>query len=168
VRATRVDDASVIERMTAAVRPWAEGKSGKVEAKVFTLDPKVSASAVGSWLLRALPLESTTATARLDVSRTGPEGIFGPLFSAASNGGAYSSGLGGAYGRLAAWTSLAALVGAPAAASVDAVDELAVSSTFLTFRAPGPWFHDVAWDFGALVLRSDGRTVGVLAATDNE
>ena len=105
-----------IERMTSAVRPWAEGKSGKVEAKVFTPRSAGLGVRVGSWLLRALPLESTTADARLDVSRTGPEGVFGPLFSAASNGGAYSSGLGGAYGRLAAWTSLGALVGAPAAA----------------------------------------------------
>jgi hypothetical protein len=168
VRATRVDEAGVTERLTSAVRPWAEGKSGKVEAKVFTLTPEVASSALGSWLLRALPLESTTATARLDVSRTGPEGVFGPLFSAASNGGAYSSGLGGAYGRLAAWTSLGALVGAPAGADVAAIDTLAAASTFLTFRAPGPWFHDVAWDVGALALRSDGRSAAVLAATDAE
>ncbi|MBX3222945.1 MAG: hypothetical protein KF795_20710 [Labilithrix sp.] len=168
VRATRVDDARVTERLVSAVRPWAEGKSGKVEAKVFALDPRVSASAVGSWLLRALPLESTTATARLDVSRTGAEGVFGPLFSAASNGGAYSSGLGGAYGRLAAWTTLGALVGAPADADVDAIAALCPTAAFLTFRAPGPWFHDVAWDLGALALRPDGRTVAVLAATDAE
>ncbi len=168
VRATRSDDAAVTERMLAAVRPWAEGKSGKVEAKLFTLEPPVAGSVLGSWLLRALPLESTTATARLDVSRSGAEGVFGPLFSAASNGGAYSSGLGGAYGRLAAWRSLGALVGAPADADVDAIDRLAKASAFLTFRAPGPWFHDVAWDLGALALRSDGRSVAVLAATDNE
>ncbi|MCW5836490.1 MAG: hypothetical protein KIS78_29090, partial [Labilithrix sp.] len=136
VRATRVVDAAVEERMTSAVRPWAEGKSGKVEAKVFALEPQVSSSAVGSWLLRALPLESTTATARLEVARTGPEGVFGPLFSAASNGGAYSSGLGGAHGRLAVWASLAALVGAPDGAAVDAVDALSTHAAFLTFRAP--------------------------------
>ncbi|MBN9160173.1 MAG: hypothetical protein J0I07_04385 [Myxococcales bacterium] len=168
VRATRVDDPGVIDLMTAAVRPWAEGKSGKVEAKVFALDPQVSSSAVGSWLLRALPLESTAASARLDVSRIGPEGVFGPLFSAASNGGAYSSGLGGAYGRLAAWISLGALVGASEGAGVDAIAKLAASSTFLTFRTPGPWFHDVAWDLGVLVVREGGRSVAVLAATDTE
>ncbi len=168
VRAKRVDDAGVTERMMSAVRPWAEGKNGKAEAKVFTLEPQVAGTALGSWLLRALPLESTNGTARLDVSRTGPEGVFGPLFSAASNGGAYSSGLGGAYGRLAAWTTLGALVGAPAGADVTTIDELATTSAFLTFRAPGPWFHDVAWDLGALALRPDGRSVAVLAATDNE
>jgi len=168
VRATRADDAALAPRMLAAVRPWTEGKNGKAEAKVFSLEPSVAGGALGSWLLRALPLESTGATVRLDVSRTGAEGVFGPLFSAASNGGAYSSGNGGAYGRLAAWTSLGALVGAPEGAAVDAIDALASSSAFLTFRAPGPWFHDVAWDLGVLALRPDGRSVAVLAATDNE
>jgi len=168
VRTTRIDDAGVLERMMSAVRPWTEGKNGRAEAKVFAVEPQVAVGTLGSWLLRALPLESTTATARLDVSRTGPEGVFGPLFSAASNGGAYSSGLGGAYGRLAAWTSLGALVGAPEGADVSAIDKLATTSAFLSFRAPGPWFHDVAWDLGALALRSDGRSVAVLAASDNE
>lgn len=168
VRATKVDDKGATERMVAAVRPWTQGKSGKVEAKIFTLAPSVEGGAVGSWLLRALPLDSTNAVARLDCSRTGPEGVFGPLFSAASNGGAYSSGLGGAYGRLSAWNSLGALVAAPADAAVEAIEALAKKCTFLTFRAPGPWFHDVAWDLGALVLRPDGATVAVLAATDNE
>jgi hypothetical protein len=168
VRATREDDASLVERMLSAVRPWTEGKNGKAEAKVFALEPPVASGSVGSWLLRALPLESASPSARLDVSRTGPEGVFGPLFSAASNGGAYSSGLGGAYGRLAAWTSLGALVGAGPTADVGTIDKLASTSTFLTFRAPGPWFHDVAWDLGALALRAGGRSVAVLAATDNE
>lgn len=168
VRATRVDDAAVTDRIRTAVRPWAEGKSGKVEAKVFALDPRVDSNALGSWLVRALPLEATSGVARLECSRTAAEGVFGPIFSAASNGGAYSSGLGGAYGRLAAWTSLGGLVGASANADISAIDAAASRCTFLTFRAPGPWFHDVAWDLGVLALREDGRSVAVLAATDNE
>jgi hypothetical protein len=168
VRAICVDDAAVNERIRTAVRPWAEGKSGKVEAKVFALTPSIEAGAVGSWLLRALPLESTAAVARLECSRTGAEGVYGPLFSAASNGGAYSSGLGGAYGRLAAWTSLGGLVGAPEDADIVAIDALASRCAFLTFRAPGPWFHDVAWDLGVAALRAGGATVAVLAATDAE
>ncbi len=168
VRATRIDDSGSVDRLGAAVRPWAEGKSGKVEAKVFQLEPAVQANAVGSWLLRALALDSTTAAARLECSAIGADGVFGPLFSASSNGGAYSSGVGGAYGRLAAWTSMGALVGAPVGATIDAIDALANKCAFLSFRAPGPWFHDVAWDFGVLVLREGGRTVAVLAATDAE
>ncbi|HVH42814.1 MAG TPA: DUF6183 family protein [Labilithrix sp.] len=168
VEAKPVEDEGVRERLVSAVRPWSEGKSGKIEAKVFELSPKVEAPTLGGWLLRILPLASTARASRLDVSRTGADGVFGPLFSAASNGGAYSSGLGGAYGRLAAWTSLGALVGAPEGADVLTIDKLATTSAFLTFRAGGPWFYDVAWDLGALALRPDGRTVAVLAATDTE
>lgn len=168
VRATRADDPALVDRLLAAVKPWTEGKHGKAEAKVFTVAPAVDAAAAGSWLLRALALEATNAAARLECGRIAVEGIFGPLFSAASNGGAYSAGLGGAYGRLAAWTSLGALVGAPAGAELDAIEALARKATFLTFRAPGPWFHDVAWDIGALALRDGGASVAVLAATDND
>ncbi len=168
VRATRLTEPSVVDRMCTAVRPWTEGTSGKVEAKLFAIEPPVTASSLGSWLLRALPLESTAGVARLDCSRAQAENVFGPLFSAASNGGAYSSGLGGAYGRLAAWTSLGALVGAPEGAGIEAIDAQTAKCAFLSFRAPGPWFHDVAWDLGVLVLRADGRTAAVLAATDNE
>ena len=39
------------------------------------------------------------------------DAIWGALFAASANGGAYSSGVGGAYGRRAAWISLAALLG---------------------------------------------------------
>jgi hypothetical protein len=165
---TAVEDAGVQARLRVAVRPWAEGSHGKVEATVFSLPRKIERRDLGRWLLRALPLESTAAASGLEVSSTGAEGVFGPLFSAASNGGASSSGLGGAYGRLAAWTSLGALVGAPENAGVDAIAALAATSGFLVFSAKGPWFHDVAWDLGALALRSDGRSAAVLAATDAE
>lgn len=168
VRATHVSDPAVTARLLAAVLPWTEGRRGKAEAKVFALAPSVDHGAVGSWLLRALALESTAATARLECGRIAVEGIFGPLFSAAANGGAYSAGLGGAFGRLAGWTSLGALVGADADAEPGAIEAIARRATFLTFRAPGPWFYDVAWDVGALALRPDGKTVAVLAATDND
>ena len=163
VRATLRADEDMLTRMRAAVTPWS-----KTEAKLFDLEPPIAGGHVGSWLLRALPLEATSGVARLDCTRSGPEGAFGPLFCAAANGGAYSAGLGGAYGRRAAWTSLAALVGAPADATVGAVETLADAATFLGFRAPGPWFFDVAWDLGLLVLRPDGRSVAVLASTDSD
>lgn len=159
------------EGLAAAVKPWADGKRGKVEAKVFTLATEVGPNAAGSWLVRALPLESTEGAEKLVCVRVVGEGVFGPLFAAAANGGAYSPGLGGAYGRLAAWTSFAALVGAPAhglvdARALDALEARAAACVYLSFRTPGPWFHDVAWDLGILALREDGKSVAVLAATD--
>jgi hypothetical protein len=168
IEAMAVVDEAACHRLGAAVRPWAEGKHGRVEAKIRKLSRKIPPSAFGRSVLRALALESTKDAKNLEVSRTGADGVFGPLFSAASNGGAYSAGVGGAYGRVAAWTTLGALVGAGETADVATIDGLAAASTFLVFRATGPWFHDVAWDLGAVALRPDGCTVAAIAATDME
>lgn len=168
VRVTRIDDAKTTDLLATAVRPWSDASNGKIEAKLFALEPAIDGGALGRWLLRVLPLDSTAGVARLVVERAPADAVFGALFSAASNGGAYSAGLGGAYGRRAAWTSLGALVGEGAGAAVAAIDAASSKCAFLTFRAPGPWFHDVAWDFGAVALRPDGRSVAVLAATDKD
>lgn len=164
IRVTRAADAAVEKQLSAAVAPWTEGGKGRVEAKVFTVEPAVSSA--GSWLLRALALESTTGVARLDVSSSPPEEVFGALFAAASNGGASSDGLGGAYGRRAAWTSLSALTGA--SGDFATIANAAARCAFLSFRAAGPWFYDVAWDLGLLCVREGGKTIAVLAATDDE
>ena len=68
----------------------------------------------------------------------------------------------------AAWTSLSALVDAPAAATPAEVDERAGACTFLMFGAPNGWWNDVAWDIGALAVRDGGASVAVLAATDTD
>ncbi len=161
-------DAAVEHRLLEAVAPWTSGSNGNAEAKVFTLSPAIGAVAPGKWLLRALPLACLEGAAALRTERIGPEAVWGALFAASANGGAYSSGLGGAYGRRAAWTSLAALVDAPPDATAARVDALAAMCTFLMFGAAGGWWHDVAWDIGALALRPGGATVAVLAATDTE
>ena len=161
-------DVAVEQRLLDAVAPWTSGSNGNAEAKVFTLTPALRGVAPGRWLLRALPLACLEGSAALRTERTGPEAVWGALFAAAANGGAYSSGLGGAYGRRAAWTSLAALVAAAPEAPPAAVDTLASNCMFLMFGAAGGWWHDVAWDIGALAVRPDGASLAVLAATDTD
>ena len=51
---------------------------------------------------------------------------FALVFAAACNGGAYNRGLNGAYGRLAAWQSVAGLCGALLDASVAAVAQVEI------------------------------------------
>jgi len=148
--------------LATAVKPWA-GPNGRLEARVFTLEPALRDDAFGRWLLRNLPLVSTRE-AKLDGSRIGVESAFGMLFAAACNGGASGSALGGAYGRLAAWASFAALVDTSGPA--PDVARAARRAAFLSFSAAGPWFHDVAWDLGLVALRPGGGSVAVLAATD--
>jgi hypothetical protein len=168
-RPTRVPAVEIERRLEVAFEPWVRHSNGKVEAKVFALSPAVSAGTLGKWLLRALPLDCLEDAKRVVCDRVTPAAVFGALFAASANGGAYSSGSGGAYGRRGAWTSMGALIDAPPAASVEEIEALARSSAFLLFSAPeSSWFHDVAWDVGALALRPGGATVAVVAGTDTD
>lgn len=161
-------DPEVERRLLQALEPWTTRSNGKLEAKLFAVTPALGPAALGKWLLRGLPLACLEGASRLFADRAAADAVFGALFAAAANGGAYSAGLGGAYGRRAAWTSMGALVGAPADAAVDAVDALADRAAFLTFSAPDGWFYDVAWDLGVVALRPDGATAAVVAATDTD
>ena len=167
-QAKRVEDAALEERLREAVGPWTSSSNGKAEAKVFRLEPALGSASPGKWLLRALSLECVEGTAALHSERVTADAVWGALFAAAANGGAYSSGIGGAYGRRAAWTSLGALVDAPADARPQTIDARAASSMFLTFGAAGGWWNDIAWDIGALAVRPGGESVAVIAATDTE
>ncbi len=169
-RVLRVEDAAIEARLREAVVPWTTGSNGKAEAKVFRLEPALDASP-GRWLLRALPLDCAVTPEALHAERAAADAVWGSLFAAAANGGAYSSGLGGAYGRLAAWTSLGALLDAPATAKPAEIDAAAPSAQFLVFGAAssaGGWWHDIAWDIGLLAVRAGGASVAVLAATDTD
>jgi len=163
---TRIEDASLEARLREAVLPWTTGSNGKAEAKAFRLEPALTEASPGRWLLRALALDCVEGAEALHAERTSADAIWGALFAASANGGAYSSGVGGAYGRRAAWVSLAALLDAPASATPLELDTLAPSARFLMFGAPGGWWNDVAWDIGVLAVRPGGASVAVLAATD--
>ncbi|MFD5559857.1 DUF6183 family protein [Kitasatospora griseola] len=84
------------------------------------------------------------------------------MFAAASTGGAYNHGVQGAYGRLAAWQSPAAL----ADAGLPTAEARATACHWFTFDAPAPWFDRIVWDFGPAALTPDRRRLAVLAATD--
>lgn len=170
-KATRIDDAAIDVRLREAVNPWTHGSNGKVEAQVFRLEPALESASPGRWLLRALSLECVEGTEALHAERAGVDAVWGALFAAAANGGAYSSGLGGAYGRRAAWTTLGALVDAPTDATPEQIDARAPTAQFLVFGSrsgSSGWWHEVAWDIGMLALRPGGATVAVLAATDTD
>jgi len=166
---TRVPDAELERRLGVAIEPWlGERSNGESQAALFRSSAPLG-SAPGRWLLRALTMEAVGDVEKLTVARCSAVSPWGMLFSAATNGGAYSSGLGGAYGRRAAWTSLGALVGAADEGVLPrAIEELARRAKFLTFRGDNGWFADVAWDVGIVAVRPGGETVAVLAATDTD
>ena len=163
--ATTVTNEDLSRRMKEAVSPWTLDANGRVEAAVFTLAPPVT-EGLGRSLLRALPLESPKGDGLL-LSSVTTEVVWGALFAAGANGGASSQGLGGAYGRRTAWTSLGALLGLPEAATIEEVSRAARKATFAMFGGT-KFFSDVAWDLGVVALREGGASIAVLAATDSD
>ena len=111
---------------------------------------------------------SGTKAKQVHISSSSASRALSFLFSAASGGGAYSGPPRGAHGRLAAWQSLAGLVGARDDASVETVAALAKQCTWWEFTAENDWFFQVAWDLGLVALRPQGRSLAVLAATDTD
>ncbi|QKW32484.1 hypothetical protein HUT17_04955 (plasmid) [Nocardiopsis flavescens] len=160
----------VATAMAGAVANWVEESNGRVEARVFAFaEPADAVSVPGA--LSGLGLECLQGVGEesvLSAAVCSPAQVWRVLFAAASTGGAYNSGSYGAYGRLAAWRSLAALVGSPQGATVGEVEARVRDCTWYGFGADTEWFGRVAWDIGLAVLAPDRRRVAVLAATDTD
>jgi uncharacterized protein (TIGR02996 family) len=152
-------------RIAAAVRDWPKVSNGVVATHLLRADRPLAESDLALGLLQSLGLPCLEGELRAE--RVSPQGAFALLFSAASSGCAYSHGLKGAYGRLAAWQSVAGLVGAAEGADVTTVAELAQQCRWVSFGASSGWFYELI-DLGLLAVRPDGRTMAVLAATDTD
>ncbi len=173
-RAIAIPGLSVVEvavspersaEIRAAVAGWEAESGGSVELREFTVTPRLVA--LDASVVAALELSCLRGAAEIASESIGVAPAFRSLFCAATNGGAHGGGLGGAYGRLAAWRSLGALAGVAPSASAEVALEIARKCQWLSFFAPG-WFQDVAWDLGLAALRPDGVSIAVLAATDTD
>ncbi|MFF4041263.1 DUF6183 family protein [Streptomyces sp. NPDC001816] len=156
--------------MGRAVASWAEESNGRIEARVFGLAEPLDAESVPTALL-TLGLECLHGAGKetpLSVAVRPPAQAWRVLFAAASTGGAYNSGSYGAYGRLAAWRSLAALAGSPEGSTVAEVEAHVLDCIWHGFGADTKWFEQVAWDIGLAALSSGRRRLAVLAATDTD
>ncbi|MEV6974410.1 DUF6183 family protein [Kitasatospora sp. NPDC093806] len=156
--------------MGKAVEGWIADSNGRVEARVFELADPLEARSVPNALL-GVGLECLHGVgdgAALSVAVQPPAQAWRVLFAAASTGGAYGSGSFGAYGRLAAWQSLAALAGSPEGATPDEVEARVRGCVWHGFAADTKWFEQVAWDIGLAALAPGRRRLAVLAATDTD
>ncbi len=155
------------ERISSAVATWLQESNGRAETRVFALrsdEPHVPLAA----LLTQAGLECLGGGVASLLEAISPADAFEIVFAAASTGGAYDHGQRGSYGRLAAWQTVSALVGASAAASFEHVEQLAERSRWLRFETDSGWFYDVAWDIGLASVNADGSRLAVLAATDTD
>lgn len=165
-----VTTAAARAAIAAAVTNWAAESQGNIEAKVFDLASPLHAGQVPS-ALAALGLDclsGLTPHGRFTVSACPAARAWQILFAAASTGAAYNHGLYGAYGRLAAWQSLAGLCGASAAAPAAETEEKTQACHWFSFDAGTNWFQRVAWDIGLAAIRPGQRNLAILAATDTD
>ncbi|MFD8482118.1 DUF6183 family protein [Kitasatospora sp. NPDC059673] len=163
--ATETTTPELTEALGRAVANWAEESNGRIEARVFDLAVPLPVESVPAALL-ALGLDCLAGAepSALSVTTCPPAEAWSILFTAASTGGAYNLGAHGAYGRLAAWQSVAAL----SDATLPTAEARATACHWFTFDAPAPWFDHIAWDLGLATLTPDRRRLAVLAATDTD
>lgn len=154
--------------MARAVANWAEESNGCIEARVFDFAEPLDTESVPDALL-TLGLECLNGAGdEFSVAACPPSHAWRLLFAAASTGGAYNFGSGGAHGRLAAWQSMAGLSGAAEDATVHEVEARVRDCTWYAFEAETSWFERVAWDIGLATITPDRRRLAVLAATDTD
>ena len=165
---TEVTTPAATATIARAAANWAEESNGRIEARIFELDAPTGSVRD---TLAVLGLECLRGLGRRDelfVSCCPAAWAWRVLFSAASAGGAYSHGLYGAYGRLAAWQSLAGMSGAAGGSSFGEVERRVNECAWYSFGARTQWFNRVAWDIGLVAVEEDGRRLAVLAATDTD
>ncbi|MEZ0114032.1 hypothetical protein ABH920_008066 [Catenulispora sp. EB89] len=157
-------------RLSAAVMNWVEDSHGRIEARVFDLGGPVPPPNVPETLatLGLRCIEPGDMPVRLSVSGIAVDEAWWSLFHAALDGGAHGRGRFGAYSRLFAWRSLAALAGAPEDAGALDVVLWAQRCAWYRFDADAPWYSGIICDIGLVAVRPDGRRMAVLAATDSE
>lgn len=153
------------ERISAAVATWLP--HGSAETRVFSLRANDPVRPLAGVLADA-GLECLGGRGPSRVDAIAPSQAFDALFPAASTGGAYDKGNHGAYGRLKAWETMSALVGAPADKSIEKVAELAERSRWFRFETDSGWFYEVVWDIALATVSADGSRLAIVAATDSD
>ncbi|MFE2943471.1 DUF6183 family protein [Streptomyces sp. NPDC059255] len=165
---TEITDAPSAAAMGAAVRPWCSESNGVVAAQEFWSPDAVSPDDFTA-VLRRLPLTAwPEGQPPVRVAPATPDTVLRTLLTAAVLRSAYGSGLGRAYGRLAAWQSLGGLTGAPADAPPARVTELVEQTHWFRIAPVSDWFNEVAWDLAVAALRPGGQEIAVLTATDTD
>ena len=135
-----------------------------LEARVLKLGekpPSVEAMSLQQFELECL------ADAAARVSRVDAHGVMAALVCLGTSGGAYGEARSAAFGRLLAWRSLRALVGAEAASTLPQVESRAQACQWAQFESDSRWFNHISYDVGLVCLRPDS-SVALAAMTDTD
>lgn len=150
------------ERIRAAITCW---KSGRSEVGIFAFNRAIMD--VSENFLLALPLLSLKGmhSPYLSLRECSPRVACSLVFKAASRGGPYDSGCGGAYGRLAMWRTLAGLAGVAESSSIEEIASVVEQCRWFDFTDKNDWFDGGPWQCGLLTLRPDNGSIAAFAVT---
>lgn len=158
-----VTNSGEARRIAAAVLNWEKESNGQWEAGAFRASRPLALDRLSVDVFQALPAEMP----RVRTATVTPAGLaWASLFHAAATGGAGNRGRCSACGRLEAWESFAALMGAGTSEKLEHLARRAEECRWLVFDTD--WFFDIAWDLGMICVRPDAATVAILAATDTD
>jgi hypothetical protein len=135
-----------------------------VEARVVKLGarpPSVEAMSLQQFELECL------VDAPAKVSPVSAHEVMGVLVCLGTSGGAYAEARSAAYGRLLAWRSMRALVGADVASTLPQVEATAQACQWAQFESDSRWFNHISYDVGLVCLRPDS-SVAIAAMTDTD
>jgi hypothetical protein len=135
------------------------------EARVFVFAVPIRETDVTKQLLLSLNLSYLKNITHFCLSQIKPEDVMALLFNAACYGSRYNSGGGPAWGRLAAWQSLAGLTDTDPTTPFETVGEVAQQSKWYQFVAGAKEYWRQVQFMGIATLRPDGKSLAILAAT---
>jgi hypothetical protein len=150
---------------------WAEHSNGKIDAHEYLAADPVRDDDLRDLLAHAAPAFLAGGGARaLRAIPVALRQVWARLHHAGSGSSFYGPHQGGAYGRLHAWQSIAALAGAPATATPDDAADLAHTCRWFALDTTSNWFWDVWWlsDVALACIGPEPERVAVIAATDTD
>lgn len=150
---------------------WAEHSNGKIDAHEYLAADPVHDDDLRDLLVRAAPafLAGCNASTLRAIPATLKQ-VWARLYEAGSGSSFYGPRQGGAYGRLHAWQSIAALTGAPTTATPDDVADQADACRWFALDATSGWFWDTWWPSNVALacIGPEPERVTVIAATDTD
>lgn len=150
----------------AAVNNWLVESNGKQVVRMATIKQGIpDAEEIIGTLFSDIFAKGT----KLNIAKCVPSRVFSMLYSAASSGGAYSSGEEGAYGRLKAWYSFLGLCSIEFQSN-KIMETIADLDNYIWFEfISDVWFYrQLHWDIGLICIDKRNKRIYSLIASDTD
>lgn len=157
---------SLKKQCLEAVDDWLRKSNGKAEVRFGKMeDLETPIEAIIGTLFQAEFEEKTV----LKIAQATPSRIISMLYSTAANGGAYSEGELGAYGRLKAWHSFLGLCGNTFGKDrINSIQKELEDFTWFEFVSDTWFYRQLSWDIGIVCIHTKSNSVCAMMGTDTD